>query len=296
MFAVMGNILLSLGIFSQGSTTGIIWDLLYFIVMTGIFTWVVSPPPESAKLPMSLRLLGGSCLGAVLLTVIFFRFISSADFTAYLDSMLNSFIAAQRSSNVVQLALLESVTAEAVLDMIIALTVRGGSLVSCLLLFTICRQLSLGLARMSLRRGRKDESKDGQTGGTVSSEAATLAMFRVIPSVIWVFSASLLLVVLTRMINLTVVEIILWNVLLLCVILYLAQGLGIIQFFLNRPSTPPFLGQFLIVLFIILLFSPVLNLVVLGGLTVLGIAENWVPFRQPKKKGPPSTPLAGDGE
>ena len=282
MFASIGNLILTLGLLSSG---GGIWDLLFFTVMTGIFTWITSPPPSSANLPMSIRLIGGSCLGALLVTFIFIRIISSQYFFTYLDSMMNSFIAMQRNSgaDVVQSALLESITTEAVLDMILATTLRGGSLISCFLLFTICRQISFGLAHMFLRRNRKNIPNQGLN---------TLMVFYVSPSLIWAFSASLLLVVLTRIINLVVPEIILWNILILCVILYLAQGLGILQFFLSRPSTPPILGLLFIVLFFVLLFSPVLNLVLLCGLTVLGIAENWVPFRASKINGPPSTPEA----
>jgi hypothetical protein len=255
--------------------------------MTCIFTWITSPPPTNVKLPMSMRLVAGSCLGALLVTVIFFRFVSSPYFLAYLDTVINNFITIQSSSgaNVVQTALLESISAEAVLEIIKSITLRGGSLVSCVLLFSICRQISFSLARVFLKRSGKDSS-------TSSQEPSSLIVFFVNPQVIWAFSASLLLVVLTRMINLEALEIILWNILVLCVILYFAQGLGIAQFFLMRPSTPPILGILFIVLFFVLLFSPVINLALLGGLTVLGIAENWVPFRAPKKNGSPSTPEA----
>ena len=120
--------------------------------------------------------------------------------------------------------------------------------------------------------------------------------FHVYPAIIWVLSASLLLVVLSRITKLGVIEIILWNILVFCVIMYLAQGLGIAQFFLSRPSMPPFLRLVLVVLFIVLVCSPGINAVLLGCVVLLGIAENWVPFRAPRTNGPPSTPEAGDGE
>ena len=96
------------------------------------------------------------------------------------------------------------------------------------------------------------------------------------------------------MAKLEIPEIILWNILILCAILYLAQGLGILQFFLARPTVSPSFKLLLSVLFIFLFFSPVINVVLLGGVVLLGIAENWVPFRAPKQNGPPSTPEAGD--
>jgi len=103
-----------------------------------------------------------------------------------------------------------------------------------------------------------------------------------------------MLVVLSRVARLVVPEIILWNILVLCIILYCAQGLGILQFFLSRPTVPVFLRFFLTVVLIILIFSPAVNAVLLIGIVILGIAENWAPFRAPKPNGPPSTPEGGD--
>ena len=100
----------------------------------------------------------------------------------------------------------------------------------------------------------------------------------------------LLLLVILRVTGLEVPEIILWNVFILCVMMYLAQGLGIFQSFLARPSTPPFLKLLILIAFCFLLFSPVINTVLFVGLVLLGIAENWVAFRMPKTNGPPSTP------
>ena len=123
---------------------------------------------------------------------------------------------------------------------------------------------------------------------------ASFITFRAAPALIWVLSSSLLLVVLSRVARLVVPEIILWNILVLCIILYFAQGLGILQFFLSRPSVPVFLRFFLTVLLIILIFSPAVNAVLLIGIVLLGIAENWAPFRAPKPNGPPSTPEGGN--
>jgi hypothetical protein len=43
-------------------------------------------------------------------------------------------------------------------------------------------------------------------------------------------------------------------------------------------------------LVILLVFSPGINAAALGVLVLLGIAENWVPFRAPKPDGGSSTP------
>ena len=277
LFAVIGYLLMSMGNMFQGS----VLNLLFFAAMTGIFTWIIIPPHKNVNMPMSIRIIGGSCLGAILLTFTFFRMISSPVFIEYLDSMLHNFLQSNTGANVVQNALLQSITVDDVLEMIMVVLLRGGGLISCILLFTFCRQISLGLARLIPGKNKRN-----------GMGAGNLAAFHVNPQLIWALSASLLLLVLTRMINLIVGEIILWNILILCVILYMAQGLGILQFFLSRPSTPPFMGLLFVVLFIFLLISPVFNLILLGGLTILGIIENWVPFRVPKINGPPTTPQA----
>jgi hypothetical protein len=72
--------------------------------------------------------------------------------------------------------------------------------------------------------------------------------------------------------------------------LFLAQGGGIVLFALNRRALPPVMRFFLNLLILVLIFSPGVNAFVLGGLVLLGIAENWVPFRAPKPDGSSSTP------
>ena len=288
LIALLGNALITLGTAAAEGfpAAEILWDLLYFSVMTSIFTWIVSPPPGfSAKLRGSVRFLIGSCAGAVLFAGIFYRAIISPGFAEYVRSLLDGLISLYSSagSDVVQNALLESLTAETTLNVMLAVILRGGSLVSCVFLFFISRQISLFFASLFLRRR-----------GAPPPKTSSLAAFHVHSVIIWVLSLSLLLVVLARIAKLEIPEIFLWNILVLCIIMYLAQGLGILQFFLARSSMPPFLRFVLIVLFIILVFSPVL-VVLLVGIILLGIAENWVAFRAPKPNGPPSTPEAGDG-
>jgi len=183
-----------------------------------------------------------------------------------------------------RLAVLEAMNAEQLRSMMKAIMIRGGSLGFCVFMFFICRQLGVTLARFGLK---------GSNRANGAGPSNFLFLFHVYPQVIWIFSFSLMLVVLTKLFNLLIPEILVWNVLLICVMLYLAQGLGIFQFFLTKPSTPGFLKFFLGIAFIFLLFSPVINAVLMGGLILLGIIENWVPLRAPKKNGPPSTPEAG---
>jgi len=288
LLAIVGNVFLALvTVLTRGlHPAEIFWDILYFTTMSCIFTCIISPPPAlSSRFSGGMRLIIGSCLGALLFMGIFLRSISTPGFSEYLGSILNSVVSNYRSSgsDVVQNALMESLTADAVLDFMKSMMLRGGSLVSAVFMFFICRQISFALAFMANRR----QGKQG-----MNPQSTSLAGFHVYPTIIWVLSASLLLVVLTKMAKLEIPEIILWNILILCGILYLAQGLGILQFFLARPTVSPSLKLLLSVLFIFLFFSPVINVVLMGGVVLLGIAENWVSFRAPKQNGPPSTPEA----
>jgi hypothetical protein len=233
----------------------------------------------------------------MLFSFLFFKNMDSQAFLEYIRYFVNSIVSAYQSSraDVVQNAILETLTPEFVMEIIIAFMLRGGSLVSCVLLFFVCCQLSLILVRLSSRLIGKNLQE------ALSREARlkglnTLAAFHVNPMAIWVFSFSLLLVVFTRSIKLEIPEIILWNILVICSILYFAQGLGIMQFFLLRPTLSPSLRLLIVIAFVFMLFSPFINAFLLGGFVLLGIAENWLPLRVSKQSGPPSTPEAGGGE
>jgi len=293
LFAVLGNTILAAGAFAlRGiSLTDTLWDICYFGLMSFIFTGILAPPPVlSVKFKEAVRFFFGSCLGALLLTVLFLQVSSSPVFLEYLNYLLSVVFQVDSSlgTDAVQGAMFGGVSAEVILGTVRTVMLCGGSLVSCVLLFAICRQIGFFLASFTFRKAPLPPE------AVPLPEASFLAVFRVNPVVIWVFSVSLFLVVLTRITRLEIPEIILWNILILCVILYFTQGLAILRFFLSRFALSPFTRVFLIVVLVIVLFSPFLNALLLGGLFLLGVVENWVPLRAPKKNGPPSTPEAGN--
>jgi hypothetical protein len=300
LFAFLGNVVLTVA-YTSGRAIPVEvigWDIFYYTAMTFIFIWIIAAPASfQEKMSEPLRLIAGSVLGSLLFSFLLFRNMDSQVFLEYANYFVNSLISAYRSArvDVVENAMLEMLTPEYVMEKIMAFMLRGGSLISCVLLFFVCCQLSLILARLFFRITGKDIQK------TISREARlkginTLSVFHVNPRVIWLFSSSLLLVIFTRVVKFEIPEIILWNILIICSILYLAQGLGIMQFFLARPSFSPFLRLLIGIAFVFVLFSPFINAILLGGLVLLGIAENWLPLRVSKQSGPPSTPEAGGGE
>jgi len=297
LLTLAGNCFLTIA-YTAGSAIpleAIFWEIFYYAVTTFIFIWIIAPPPFfSLNISEPARLIAGSCLGSLLFSFIFFKSTDSQAFLEYIKYFINSIISVYQSSgtDVVQNAILETLTPEFVLEKIMALMLRGGSIVSCILLFFVCCQVSLILARLSFRLIRKNLQgiNESRLKGVNS-----LAAFHVNPIVIWFFSSSLILIVLTRIKKYEIPEIILWNILVICSILYLAQGLGIMQHFLIKPSFSPLLRLLIVIAFVFILFSPVLNAFLLGALALLGIAENWLPLRVSKQSGPPSTPEAGGG-
>jgi hypothetical protein len=164
--------------------------------------------------------------------------------------------------------------ADTILAALEAAALRGGMAASWILLFCISRQLSLVVTWFA-RHKRPGNSLTG---------------FHVEPVCIWALSFSLLAVLAGLRLKAAPLEIAGWNILVICGILYLAQGGGIVLFFLSRARMAPGMRFMLNLVMVIVIVSPGINAVLLGVLVLLGIAENWVPFRAPKTNGSPPTP------
>jgi hypothetical protein len=281
--AVVVNGLFSLGVvvFMGYNALELLGDALYFSVMVSVFAWISAPPFERFRflhIPGVYRLIIGSVIGALA----FLPVLAAADKDTGVAALLRSqaelaasLYTAASGADVVQRTLLEQyVTADAILNIVRLVALRGGAVVSCLLLFFISRQISLFIARFTRR---------------IQAEAGIIG-FHVMPGLIWALSVSLLSIVFCLAFHITALEILAWNVLVICIMLYLAQGGGIALYLLTTAALPQALRIVLNCLFIVLLFSPGINAVLLGGIVLLGIAENWVPFRAPKSNGPSSTP------
>ena len=298
-FVITGNIVLTLGTaFIRGiSLGGVFLDILYFAAMVCIFTAIIAPPPFlAAKASQGMRLFAGSGIAAALILGIFFSRIADAEFVTFLSAVLDEVISLQKSSgsDVVANAILESVTIDQIIAFTTFIMLRGGALISSVLMFVLSRHIAFILFRISMRM--KVRSALGEIPRSAEGNVSSLALFRVKDRVIWVFSLSLLLSIVSSMLRLAIPEIILWNILIVCSMLYLAQGLGILSFFLAKPSLPPFVRLLSSVLLVIFAFSPGINAIFFIGVVLLGIAENWVSFRTPLSNGTPSTPEAGSRE
>jgi hypothetical protein len=258
-------------------------DILYFGVMVSAFVWIIRPPeggPGFLRIRAAWRLTLGAAAGVSL----FMGIVSSAGensgvaaFVRAQAELLSSLSIESSGSDAARRSLLEQyLSPERIREMMTALILRGGGLASCMLVFYISRFITLFLAGLV----RRDRAWPG------------LREFHVHPWLIWAFSLSLGIILLSRLVKWQVPEIAAWNVFAACVLMYFAQGAGIARHFLTRRPVSPGLRLFVNIAIVFAVLSPGLNGILFGALILLGIAEHWVPLRVLKQEGPPSTPAA----
>jgi hypothetical protein len=256
-------------------------DLLYMMVVIIVFTWITSPPARGGgflRMPTAYRIVAGAVVSSLVLALALY---SGGDDQGWRSlfrpqaEILASLYARASGADEVQRSLTEHyMTADAILEIFRSVALRGGMAASCVALFVASRQLSLAVVVLVRRK---------RPGGS-------LAAFHVRPECVWALSFSLLAIVAGLNFGIAPLEIAGWNILVLCGILYLAQGGGIAIFFLGR--LPPGMRFALNLGLVALILSPGINVIFLGVLILLGIAENWAPFRVSKSDGPPPTPGA----
>jgi hypothetical protein len=256
-------------------------DALYLAVVVVVFTWITSPPERGGaflRMPAAYRIVLGAVAASLALALSLYVVRDGEGLASLFRSQaeaLAALYADASGADEVRRSLTEHyVTANTVFDILWAAALRGGMTASYVALFAASRQLSLVVAAF-VRRKRPEGS---------------LASFHVRPECIWALSLSLLAIVLGLNFGVAPLEIAGWNILVLCAILYLAQGGGIAVFFLARlPAGMRFALNLGI---LVLLLSPGINAAFMGILILLGVAENWAPFRVSKSSGPPPTPGA----
>jgi hypothetical protein len=292
-FAVLGNGLFALwaGVFLRLPSAAVIPDLVYFTVVIAGFTWVAAP---SSRLPAFLRpraayrLVASSVAGALAFLVCASG--TDSGVLAMIRSQAELFVSlysASAGADVVEQSLsAQYISVDNIVAVIKAAGLRGGVVSSCMLLLFVSRQLSFGIARIA----RKPCPDGGLIGFRTSSRQ------------IWALSFSLAGVLASLALGAGpfarnaafFAEIASWNVLVICVMLYLVQGGAILLYWYSRWVMPPFFRFFLNLLLIIVVFSPGLNVVLLAVLILLGIAENWIPLRVSGTNGSSSTPGVGE--
>ena len=280
------NAVLSLGLslYYHTGITGPGLDFLYFTVMAMGFTWIMAGGTgENGKPAFRIRtvyrFIAAAAAGALVFLGVFMGTRTDAGFSGFIQSQTEALASAYIASSdvdAVRRSFLEHwLSPERILEAVTMVVFRGGALASVFLLLFISRQAALVIARLFRRR---------------LTPGGDLAGFHAPVHTIWVLSFCLLAILLAQVSGMQMLAIAAWNTLVVCVMLFLAQGGGIILYSLARRPLPPLVRLGFNVLVVIVIFSPVINMLALGGLVLLGIAENWLPLRAPKQNRPASTP------
>ena len=279
VLAFLGNGALSAGfsLFLGTGPSGAVKDALYFTVLTLGFTWIMagnppenSPVPRIPKIRTAFRFTIAAVAGAAaFLAVTFAGGGSELLFNVIFSrtEAVSAAIIASSGTDVVRQSFLESViTPERVMQTLSAVALRGGALVSAFFIFFFSRQTAFILIRLFRRQK--------------TSTAGDLTAFYAPRGTIWFFSFSFLIVIIGRAVSLEIVEIAAWNLLIICAVMFLAQGAGIVIFALTRRPMPPMFRLIFVLALILAVLSPGVNIVALGALVILGVAENWLPMRK----------------
>jgi hypothetical protein len=137
---------------------------------------------------------------------------------------------------------------------------RGGALISMFFIFFINRQIAV--IAVSLIKKQKFERG--------------LTAFYAPVNTIWVLSGSLASIALSGIFKIEVLITLSWNVFTVCAIIFLAQGVGVLTYWLSLRSTA--FRLLINIMIVVLLFSP-LSIFAIMALFLLGIIDNWRPFR-----------------
>ena len=265
------------------SSAAVFADSLYFSVLIMGFSWILSPPsalpaflPSFLKIRASYRIVLAALGASVALWPMVAVAQGDATFLNYLRlqaEAITKIYSESSGSDVVQKSMVEQyITPELIIETMGFLALRGAAAASHVVFLFLSFRFSQAISRSPIRK------------------MSSFAVYKTEAYAIWIFSLSLLLVLLGSVLKVQALEIGAWNVLLLCSFLYLAQGFGILVFFLARPGFPLFFRFLIQTLIILAVFSPGINAVVAGGFILLGIAENWLPLRASTSNAPTSTP------
>jgi len=216
-------------------------DISYLTALMFLFTWVTG----GRNIRTAYRIILASSISTIFFIIMINR----------LDSLFYTY-----SMEVAQELMPGIVTAE-MIEFARNVLLRGGALISMFFVFFINRQIASSIFWL-VKKQRKDRG---------------LIAFYAPDNTIWVFSGSLATVILANIFGIEFLEIIAWNIFVICVIIFMAQGIGILSHLLSGKSSVFRICS--VVFFVILLFSPLIVIAV-AAVLVLGIIEIWRPFRR----------------
>lgn len=96
---------------------------------------------------------------------------------------------------------------------------------------------------------------------------------------VWVFLGSWTIVLVTLLVDMTIVESVAWNIALSCTLLYMVQGISILAALVRRRN-PGATATRIFVLSFLLVLLPGVNVIPLLALPLLGVSETWIGYRK----------------
>ena len=278
--AMLGNLVLA-AVLSMGQGFGLVGiglNMLQFMVLAFGFTWMMAGnPPGLAKVRSVrtlFRLVAGSAVVVSVPLGVAFWLHARGVLMPMLERTISTIMFMLAGGDAVRLSLLEQNISFERLETYVSLVFRGGMLVSVVVLFFVSRQMVFLLARLL----RKRTAGAGDLPGFFAPRRTLRVLFLAVP-----------VILLGRALSMQTVEIVAWNVLVVCGLVFLAQGGGIVLFNIARRSMPLLSRVFMGMMFVVAMMIPIVGMVVLGALIVLGIAENWLPLRAAKRDAPESS-------
>lgn len=264
ILAVILNVLVGIwiSVYRKGDPFIFQWNTLYYSVMVLVFTWINAPPGKYWILrEVPVRMTAGAVFCVLIFLPLFYSVMHNGELQYFFGRQLEAFGAVSSNSGQSDL------TTEEFFSTVLYVILRGGIPLSCLVFWWINRQFALLISRFF------------QRAYTVQRE--TILGFHAPFFLIWVLSFSLAAILIGRTANIEFMDIAGWNILVLSATLFLVQGGAIMMHFLLR--FPPLPRILINVGILFLLFRPGINIAILGLLVLLGVMENWVPFRAPKQ-------------
>ena len=270
--------------FGSGDSMYVLWaDIAYFAAATLSFAWAVAPTgPFGGTRPLrrAYRFVSAAVVASIStmpLLIIASRDQSIVALFRSQAEAIASLYSDAAGADVVAASLLEkNIDVDGILESAKFVYIRGLAVAGHAVLFVFSARMALVFASFRNRKLR---------------ERSSFASFRNDFRLIWVLSAALALVLLGRITGFSFAEIVAWNVLALCGLLYFAQGFGVLQYNMMRPGLPRFVAPVATLALILSFFSGI-NAFVAAAVMVVGVAENWLPLRAPIATEPPSTPGA----
>jgi hypothetical protein len=266
------------------SVNAFLADGLYFSVVSISFAWAVVPTGfrgGERRIRMAYRIVLAAVAATLATIPVILLARSDEGLVALIRHQAESFVAAYTEAagaDVVQRSLIEqNLKPEAIIAAISEVYVKGAAVTGHAIFLFVSWRVSLFFASTrdpSLRR------------------RGSFALFHLDAYMIWPLIAAFATVLAGLVLKIVPLEIAGWNLLSLSLLLYMAQGYGVIQYQLARPGVPRSIGPFVTLVVALALMRPGINAIIAGAIAALGIAENWLPLRAPIKTEPPSTPEA----